>query len=401
MILSLLIDVMILALGTYYALTGIYVALLVVSFWLRRMRRSPLVLSPAGPLPRIRILIPAHNEERYLPTLLGDIDGQDYSRQNFQVAVLAHRCNDQTANIARAKGAEAWENNDDHIRDKPSLLKHYFANPKFLAGDFDYLVVVDADCRMQKDFISQVAANLQAHPARVAQSTLKISNERGSPLASVTALAYVLIHEVRNGGKVGVGGNSGLFGNGIILSKQQIIERGWPAESLAEDYEYFIRMTLENLPVRFYESAILLTEGAERFSNHEGQKIRWELGFYNLIRAFLPLATGAFLRGPSLRRFFLIFELLCLPFVAWVLGLFALNVLVFFHCPYGFRGLGIASAMLIGVYVASGASQLKEKKYFLRSLAFVPIFLFWKIGVIFQILKKRSTVSWVKTDRNL
>src|SRR5438132_11066500 len=47
----------------------------------------------------ISIIIPAHNEEAYLPLTLDALKRQNYPR--FEIIVVANGCNDRTAEVAR------------------------------------------------------------------------------------------------------------------------------------------------------------------------------------------------------------------------------------------------------------------------------------------------------------
>lgn len=53
--------------------------------------------------PRISVIIPAHNEEQYLPATLDSLAGQTYG--HFEVVVVANGCTDRTEEVAKAKGA--------------------------------------------------------------------------------------------------------------------------------------------------------------------------------------------------------------------------------------------------------------------------------------------------------
>ena len=52
-------------------------------------------------LPMISVVIPAHNEERYLPATLEALQNQSY--RGFEIIVVANGCSDKTAKIARER----------------------------------------------------------------------------------------------------------------------------------------------------------------------------------------------------------------------------------------------------------------------------------------------------------
>jgi 1,2-diacylglycerol 3-beta-glucosyltransferase len=72
-------------------------------------------------LPRIRevhvptrflILIPAHNEEDGLPETLQSLSTIQYPKDLVHIVVIADRCADDTAKVARAGGAQCLERSE-------------------------------------------------------------------------------------------------------------------------------------------------------------------------------------------------------------------------------------------------------------------------------------------------
>src|SRR3954449_10251140 len=63
--------------------------------------------SSATPRPRVAVLIPAHDEAANIATTLTAL--REQTRQPDRVIVIADNCTDDTAEIARAHGAEVYE----------------------------------------------------------------------------------------------------------------------------------------------------------------------------------------------------------------------------------------------------------------------------------------------------
>src|SRR3974377_1984523 len=79
---------------------------------------SAIVLPPRDPTPsksnalrgRVAVLVPAHNEANGLLPTIRDIQGQLLAGDRF--LVVADNCNDNTASVASAAGAEVVERHD-------------------------------------------------------------------------------------------------------------------------------------------------------------------------------------------------------------------------------------------------------------------------------------------------
>ena len=100
----------------------------------------------------IAVLVPAHNEGSGLPSTLANIQSQ--SLVGDRLLVVADNCSDDTAAVARARGAEVVERNDPTKLGKGFALdcgvRHLSSNPP------EIIIIVDADCRLADDANSLV-----------------------------------------------------------------------------------------------------------------------------------------------------------------------------------------------------------------------------------------------------
>src|SRR5262245_398722 len=102
------------------ALTIGYLLLLTVAAAFAARRTPPRAGSPTQ---RFLFLIPAHNEERLLPSLVENLSRLDYPRELYAIHVVADNCTDRTAELARAGGAIAHERFDSENAGKGYALQ--------------------------------------------------------------------------------------------------------------------------------------------------------------------------------------------------------------------------------------------------------------------------------------
>src|SRR5690554_8064766 len=74
----------------------------ITALWGWRDRRP----APAAPPLRLRVVVPAHDEERVIGGLLSDLAGQDHPAEMRSVFVVADRCQDRTRSEERRVGKE-------------------------------------------------------------------------------------------------------------------------------------------------------------------------------------------------------------------------------------------------------------------------------------------------------
>ncbi|MGA2127432.1 MAG: glycosyltransferase, partial [Xanthobacteraceae bacterium] len=98
-------------------------------------RRVPVLFS--GPRPPTAVLVPAHNEGANLLLTLADIRGQ--LRAGDRLLVVADNCDDDTAAVAAAGGAEVIERHDPERRGKGHALEFGI---RHLASDPPGVVIV-------------------------------------------------------------------------------------------------------------------------------------------------------------------------------------------------------------------------------------------------------------------
>ena len=107
---------------------------------------------------RLAVLVPAHNESTGLRPTLSDIQSQ--LLPGDRLLVVADNCTDDTAAIARASGAEVVERHDLTKRGKGYALdygiRHFSLNP------VEIVIIIDADCRVGRGTIDQLALNCAA-----------------------------------------------------------------------------------------------------------------------------------------------------------------------------------------------------------------------------------------------
>lgn len=109
--------------------------------------------------PRTTVLIPAHNEALGIADTLHRLHGADAA---IAVLVVADNCQDETAHVARAAGAEVLERHDLERRGKGFALA--FGRDHLAKRRPDerpeVIVVLDADCRtdMAASGVSQASA---------------------------------------------------------------------------------------------------------------------------------------------------------------------------------------------------------------------------------------------------
>lgn len=378
-----------------------YLALLTVASWLATKQT---VLPSNGPTQRFAILVPAHNEEKLLPVLLANLEQLDYPRQLFTVYVVADNCTDQTAALARAAGAIAYDRFDRINIGKGYALQWLLAHLYKDGAQFDATVILDADSIVSENFLTVMDAQLISG-ARVIQAHYTVLDPHRSWVMSLRAAALALIHYLRPLGRTVLGASVGLKGNGMVFARTILEEHQWSA-SVTEDIEYHMSLVLAGERVAFAPDATVWAEMPGTLRGSHTQNIRWEQGRLQLALQYIPkLACAAFTRQQSAKpALYLLFdscmEHIIPPFS--VVTALAILYWVIVAAWGSMAWLGLATLLLVGqlLYILAGLRLAQTPARTYLALLYAPLFILWKIWLLLRIVSRQEEQGWVRTARD-
>jgi glycosyltransferase involved in cell wall biosynthesis len=106
--------------------------------------------------PKISVVIPAYDEEKYLPSLLESLSKQTYPKDLIEVVVVVdHRSTDDTGKIARDFGAKIV------IGAKPGVSQARSDGFSHATGEI--IASTDADSRVATDWVRVIADTFRDH----------------------------------------------------------------------------------------------------------------------------------------------------------------------------------------------------------------------------------------------
>ena len=196
---------------------------------------EPHVGSPQG-LPFVSVVIPAHNEENYLPACLESIRNQDYSAE-YEVIVVDNASTDNTAQIARDWGAKVVHEG----KRSPACARQKGAE----VARGKIVAFIDADTRAPAHWLSTIVWRFLCEPKTVALSGpyaycdagkfSKIGSYIGNFLSIITDQLFRKVF--RKGGAI--------WGCNFALRRSALLEVGGFDTSIkfyGEEYELSLRL---------------------------------------------------------------------------------------------------------------------------------------------------------------
>ncbi len=382
------------------ALPIVYLCVLCCSALFRtRKRANEAAQDNNQPQRNFALLVPAHDEEIILSTLLESLSHLDYPQDLYTVYVIADNCTDTTATLARQfAGTHVYERFDEKKRGKGYALNWMLQKIEDQAHDA--YVILDADSVVEPTFLLPMDRELQKG-AEALQARYTVLNVTESPTTVIRWIALTLMNHVRPLGRNGIGGSSTLTGNGMCLSRSLLARHPWQAFGVTEDYQYYLTLVQQGVRVRYVPEAIVSAQMPITFDQMRTQDIRWEASEPQQSQwriAGRLLREG--LRTRSFVRIEALLELLTPPLSFMVAACFLVFVAaLLLRSPLEIV-LGIALLGGLMAYIATALYLLHAPRATYKALLHTPGFILWKLWVYFVLSKSRKhNQEWVRTAR--
>jgi len=223
---------------------------------------------------RFRVLVPAHNEAAVISGVLADLEAQEYPAGLVSVWVLADRCDDDTAGIARDLGMEVAERSQGAPGKGAALT--WFLDKHPLHPE-EILVVIDADNRVPSDLLARFADEIDVGH-QVLQAYIDVTDPGGSWVAMAGAMSYWAGNRMVQLARSNLGWSADLGGTGMALTADALERGGGFGRTQTEDQELGVRLALAGIPVHWVHDVRVADEKPATAAVAVRQRARWMAG---------------------------------------------------------------------------------------------------------------------------
>ena len=253
------------------------------------LRRKPLaqaVEEPRSPA-RVIAIIPAHNEEIGIAQTIDSLRRQTQAPD--QILVAADNCTDGTVDIAKAMGVEVLETWDNTAK-KTGALNQGLAMVLPGLQPHDVVLMMDADSRLNRDFVAAGMAYFEHWPLRGGISGSSLAADHPSRVALLQKIEYTqgLRSVHRRAGRIHVlSGAATIFtvealrkvaemrGSSVIPGVKGLV---YDESSLTEDYELTVALKRVGYDPRCAADCIVDTDVMPTWRDWRIQRLRWQRG---------------------------------------------------------------------------------------------------------------------------
>lgn len=345
------------------------------------------------------VLIPAHNEGAGLLPTLDDVRAQVLPQD--RILVVADNCSDDTAEVARAAGAEVVVRQDPERRGKGYALgfgvKHLAADPP------DVVVILDADCRLDEGALGRLSQTAMRSDRPVQALYLMLHQQPLGTGQAIAMFAWRIKNWLRPLGLRALGLPTLLFGTGMAFPHRLLEGRDLGNSRLAEDTALGLALAEAGRPPMFVAEAGIHSHFPVSGVGTEQQRQRWEKGHLENIMDLVPGALARSILDRNLGLAALAVDMAIPPLSLLVLVTLAFVV----SGGVAFALGGPAAALMIPVFslllvlLGTAAAWLAMGRDLLpvRSLLRLPLHPLEKLLFYQRIATGRAPSTWIRTER--
>lgn len=243
------------------------------------------------------IIIPTRNETKVVGNLIDSIRKNRYPQDKLDIFVIAHNCEDDTADVARAKGAKVYEYNNPNECTKGYALKHLFERIEedYGTASYDGFFILDADNILAVDYIDKMNDAFVAYDQKGVITSFRNSKNFGKNIVSAMYGLYFLYGcRLEARGRSVLGCSTRVSGTGFLFNSATV-KNGWNYLTLTEDWEFTADKLLENTKIYYCDEAMFYDEQPTSFKVMWTQRIRWAKGHLLVFQTrFLKLLKSLF-----------------------------------------------------------------------------------------------------------
>jgi cellulose synthase/poly-beta-1,6-N-acetylglucosamine synthase-like glycosyltransferase len=330
---------------------------------------------------RFLVLVPAHNEERVIHRGLASIMSD--CRAHDQVLVVADRCSDRTADIARSFGAGVLERGADEVPGRAAARQAGLEYARAL--DWDVVLMLDADSVIEPGFF---AACERALASGVSVVQARSESKRGRTLATEASLAAFTLQGITiPRGRDRLGLSVRLRGTGMAIRRDIVYGHRFRAPA-SEDLFFTLDLLLDGARCRHVDAARLRSLGADTWGSFGGQKVRYEAGRMAASREFVPRLIRRSIAQRDSACLEAAWFLVSPPFAVGALSLLVAVGLAALAGVWTVAAVAAAAFGLLVLALLTGLIQARATPRTWLALCVAPWYLVWKAVVQLRALAR-------------
>ena len=239
---------------------------------------------------RFLILYPAYKEDRVIINAVENFLLQDYPTTHYTVAVISDHMQPETNDYLRKLPITLLE----PVFEKSSKAKAMQYAINEVKGDFDQVVVLDADNVVRPDFLSQLNILCTIYDAIQCHRCAKNADNDVAVLDGASEeINNTIFRKAHN--RLGL--SSALIGSGMCFKYNLFKKNVFQLSTAGEDREMEALLLHQEVFIKYAPEIHVFDEKVSNQDNFQRQRMRWMTAQVQSLLSNLPKIPGAIVHG--------------------------------------------------------------------------------------------------------
>ena len=236
------------------------------------------------------VLFPAYNEDRVIINAVEQFLQQDYPKTHYTVAVISDHMqpstNEQLGEMPIKLLTPTFEKSS-----KAKAMQYAINEVK---GDFDNVVILDADNVVRSDFLSQLNILCTLYDAIQCHRCAKNANNDVAVLDGASEeINNTIFRKAHN--RLGL--SSALIGSGMCFSYELFKKNVFQLSTAGEDREMEALLLQQGIFIKYAPDIHVFDEKVSSQDNFQRQRMRWMTAQIQSLTSNLPKIPNAIIHG--------------------------------------------------------------------------------------------------------
>ena len=263
----------------------------------RTAKHQPSATSPQ-PSSSFLILFPAYKEDSVIVHSVRQFLEQTYPKDFYHIGVISDHMQDDTNELLRQLPITLFTPQFEKSSKAKAMqyaIKEINGQSSMVNGQFDYVIILDADNVVLPDFLEQVNASCQ-QGYRAIQCHRRAKNS-DNDVAILDGISEEINNTLFRKAHNTIGISSALIGSGMCFEYEWFKNHVGLFETAVEDREMEIQLMKEHIFIKYEEHIPVYDEKVSNSENFQRQRLRWMTGQIQSLLMMLPYLPTAIKTG--------------------------------------------------------------------------------------------------------
>ena len=332
---------------------------------------------------RFLVLYPAYNEDSVIVNSVDKFLYQDYPADKFQLVVISDHMRDETNELLRSYPITLLT----PVFEKSSKAKAMQYAINEVQGDFNNVVILDADNVVQPEFLS--CLNTLCNAGYEVIQCHRCAKNSNNDVAMLDGASEEINNTIFRKAHNRLGLSSALIGSGMCFTYELFRQNVFQLSTAGEDREMEALLLRQKVFIKYAAEIHVFDEKVSNKDNFQRQRMRWMTAQIQSLFRQLPQIPSAIVHG-NLNFIDKTIQQALIPRSILIVLLTAISILMSFVAPFWCTKWWVLWAILVVSLVIAIPPQLRSRSLFGKALA-VP-------GLVLRMLKNLLHIDHKNTD---